>query len=58
MTTLVYRGVPYSMEQEHKAFSQWWAFIHRPVLWLVYRGQKYRPCQNKVVEYPQQDLNL
>jgi hypothetical protein len=45
MTTLVYRGVPYSMEQEHEAFSQWWAFIHRPVLWLVYRGQKYRPCQ-------------
>jgi hypothetical protein len=45
MTTLVYRGVPYSMEQEHEEFSKWWNFVHRPVLWLIYRGQKYRPCQ-------------
>jgi hypothetical protein len=46
MTTLVYRGVPYVMEQEHASFSAWWAFVHRASLWLCYRGKKYRPCQN------------
>lgn len=46
MTTLVYRGVPYSMEQEHETFSKWWTLIHRPMLWLRYRGVKYRPSNN------------
>ena len=45
MTRLVYRGIAYSMEEEHRAFSAWWAFVHRPTLWLLYRGIKYRPCQ-------------
>jgi hypothetical protein len=45
MTQLVYRGVAYIAEEEHKAFSQWWRWVHRPVVWLVYRGIKYRPCQ-------------
>jgi hypothetical protein len=45
MTTLIYRGIAYSMEEEHRAFSNWWTLVHRPGLWLKYRGQKYRPCQ-------------
>lgn len=45
MTALVYRGVVYDLETEHQAFSKWWRLIHRPTLWLVYRGVKYRPCQ-------------
>jgi hypothetical protein len=46
MPILVYRGVAYDSEQEHEAFTKWWRLIHRPVLWLKYRGIKYRPCQN------------
>jgi len=45
MTVLQYRGIAYSMEEEHQTFSNWWRFIHRPTLWLAYRGLKYRPCQ-------------
>jgi uncharacterized protein YbdZ (MbtH family) len=45
MTRLVYRGLPYFMEEEHEAFSVWWQLLHLPSRWLVYRGQKYRPCQ-------------
>jgi len=45
MTQLVYRGVAYYMEEEHASFSAWWNFAHRPMLWLKYRGQEYRPCQ-------------
>lgn len=45
MTRLVYRGISYSMEEEHQAFTAWWALVHRPMLWLRYRGVKYRPCQ-------------
>jgi hypothetical protein len=45
MTRLIYRGIAYSMEEEHQAFAAWWAFVHRPTLWLQYRGIKYRPCQ-------------
>jgi hypothetical protein len=45
MTILIYRGVAYSMEEEHRAFEEWWRWVHRPGLWLKYRGQKYRPCQ-------------
>jgi len=45
VTRLVYRGLPYFMEEEHEAFSAWWQLVHAPSRWLVYRGQKYRPCQ-------------
>ena len=45
MTRLVYRGVPYWMEKEHETFTAWWSLLHLPSRWLVYRGQKYRPCQ-------------
>lgn len=45
MTTLVYRGVPYYKEEAAKEFTAWWQWTHRPVMWLKYRGQKYRPCQ-------------
>ena len=45
MTSLKYRGVSYAMEEEHNAFSSWWSLLHRPQLWLRYRGIKYRPCR-------------
>lgn len=45
MTELTYRGIPYSMEKEHQEFSNWWQWVHRPTLWLRYRGKRYRPCQ-------------
>jgi len=45
MTTLVYRGVPYYKEEAAEEFTSWWQWVHRPALWLKYRGQKYRPCQ-------------
>lgn len=43
MTVLNYRGVSYSQEEEQKKFTEWWQGIHRPVVWLEYRGIKYRP---------------
>lgn len=45
MTTLVYRGVPYYKEEAAQDFTAWWQWVHRPAMWLQYRGQKYRPCQ-------------
>lgn len=45
MTTLIYRGVAYSMEEEHRAFEEWWRWVHRPGLWLKYRGQNTAPVK-------------
>ena len=45
MTKLTYRGVSYNKEEEALKNRNWWNLAHRPTLWLMYRGEKYRPIQ-------------
>jgi hypothetical protein len=52
MTKLRYRNVEYDRDAEHKAFKAWWTMAHRPTLWLMYRGIKYRPAQNDTYVEP------
>jgi hypothetical protein len=52
MTKLRYRNIEYDRDAEHKAFQEWWSMVHRPTLWLRYRGIKYRPAQNDTYVQP------